>query len=272
MAIKLSDLVITTDIDGTLLHAPHSIPRRNIEAIERFTKKGGRFAIASGRSIESARQYAKLLPINMPCILFNGSGIYDYDSEKLLYGSYLPDTYRVYTETILSQFPTIGAILLNQKEMYSVSDLHYSEKYLGIEKQPFIASDLDSLEGDFFKLILSMDAQMIAQVDAFTASQGWEDVTFVRSSPNFFEMLPSGINKGTGLQHLVDCIGVSIEQTVSIGDYYNDFEMLQTAAFPATVKDAPDDIKEICKLVTGGCMDGAVADLIEHLEETYPLA
>ncbi len=140
-----------------------------------------------------------------------------------------------------------------------------------MERQPFFPGEIELLRGDFFKLIFSMEEDTLPQIQEFVASRDWNDVSFTRSGPNFLEMLPLGVNKGSGLLHLADCMGISIDQTVSIGNYYNDFQMLQTSALGVAVLDAPEDIKEICSLVVGDCTNGAIADLIEYLEETFPL-
>lgn len=272
MAIKLSDLIITSDIDGTLLHAPAPIPERNIKAITHFTQKGGRFAIASGRAIESARQYVQQLPVNCPCIVFNGCGIYDYSSEKLLFTHFLAGSALEHVRIICKKFPEIGAIMLSERTMYSVSSPYFVEKFLGMENQPFVASAIGDIKEVLFKVIFAMEAETVFAVEQFANAQGWNDVSFVRSSTNYLEMLPLGCNKGTGLIHLTQVMGVSMEQIVSIGDYYNDFEMLKATGYPVTVEEAPDEIKRICKLVVGRCSDGAVADLIEHLEAIYPPA
>lgn len=272
MVNKLSDILLTTDIDGTLLNTPAPIPPRNLAAIARFTEKGGRFAIATGRAVESARQFADQLPINTPCIVFNGCGVYDYHSEKLLYARYLSESYRTHLKKIVDHFPHIGAIMVSEKTLYSVGARPPVEKFLGMEGEPFTDGKLDALDGSFFKTIMAMEEESIPLVEAYANAQGWKDVTFVRSSPFYLEMLPLGSDKGSGLIALAELEGISIENTVSIGDYYNDLEMLKTTGFPVTVAEAPDDIKQICKLVTGPCDNGALADLIEYLEEKYPMA
>jgi len=56
---------------------------------------------------------------------------------------------------------------------------------------------------------------------------------------------------------------------VAIGDYYNDLEMLGLAGISAAPSDAPEDIKAAADLIVGPCAKGALADLVEHLEERY---
>ena len=83
MIKKLSSLWIFSDIDGTMVEAPNPIPRRNLEALQRFTENGGHFAISTGRTVEAALQYANDLPVNVPSIIFNGGAIYDFAKKKM---------------------------------------------------------------------------------------------------------------------------------------------------------------------------------------------
>lgn len=269
MAVKLSDLIILSDIDGTLIQYPDPIHPRNIEAIKRFTEKGGHFAIASGRAAESARPYAGQLAVNTPCVVFNGAGIYDYQAERLLYASYLPPDFISYIKRILAQFPTCGAFAINHKIYECVAQSDFSKELIRAETVDMVNTDLEALCGDYFKIIFTNRPDVIIEMDQFVRMQEWAGVSFVRSSQHFLEMLPLDANKGTGLLKLAEIMGLPRENTIAIGDYYNDYEMLKTAGFSVAVGNAPDDIKEICNLVTGPCSGGAVADLIEYLEERY---
>ena len=57
MKNRLNEILVVSDIDGTLLEAGFGIPKENIETIERFTNLGGRFTLASGRGIASVIRY-----------------------------------------------------------------------------------------------------------------------------------------------------------------------------------------------------------------------
>ena len=47
---KLSDFIVISDVDGTLIDHEIGVPKRNRDAIYRFIEAGGRFGIATGRS------------------------------------------------------------------------------------------------------------------------------------------------------------------------------------------------------------------------------
>lgn len=267
MNAKLSEIILLSDVDGTLVETPAPIPARNIEALERFTKAGGRFALATGRGIQSAARFIDQLPVNVPCILYNGAGLYDYASKTMLKGHYLPPHYVEYTKKVIAQFPEIGATAFFIDRMCSFANRHYVDLYLGDEKTPVVDCDIDFVPDEpCIKIIFISTPEFMAKVRAFMNAQGWSDVTLVSSSDFFYEMLPMNVSKLTGLHALAEHLNIPVANTVAIGDYYNDEKMLGGAGFSATVAAAPDDIKQLCQYVTCDCCDGALADLVEHLE------
>ncbi len=47
------------------------------------------------------------------------------------------------------------------------------------------------------------------------------------SSNCYMEFNKEGVDKGVGLQHLADQLGIKIEETIAVGDNYNDMAMLK---------------------------------------------
>ena len=78
-------VIIVSDLDGTLL-PPSKIPlERDLAAIRRFEAAGGRFAIATGRTIQAAIRYQEMLGLQNPMIVYNGAAIYDSMNDKVLF-------------------------------------------------------------------------------------------------------------------------------------------------------------------------------------------
>lgn len=267
---KLSDLWIFSDIDGTIVEAPNPIPPRNLAALRRFIDAGGHFAVATGRSVASAMQYVPRLPVNVPCVVFNGAAIYDFAAEKLLYAKYLPESWPGYLIEVRSRFPQAGITVLNDRLYASVGARPPVEEYL-IDADHVIPTEMriDEFEQPCIKVIIVVQEAEIPEVQMFLQERAWPDVSVVRSSPYFLELLPQNCDKGTGLMEYGRLKGIPIENMIAIGDYYNDEAMLRTAGFPVTVAGAPEKIKKLCRHVVGNCMDGALADLVEYLEERF---
>ena len=92
--------------------------------------------------------------------------------------------------------------------------------------------------------------------------------TFIPTSGFFLEMLPIGVNKGNGLKKLAEILGIEMENTAAIGDYYNDIDMFNAAGLSAATCGAPDDVKQHAQLEMCSSRDGAVGMFIDHILNT----
>ena len=59
MQNSMAGWLIVTDMDGTLLTTDKHISKENLEAIDRFRSEGGKFTVATGRSIPSLEHYVE---------------------------------------------------------------------------------------------------------------------------------------------------------------------------------------------------------------------
>ena len=83
MSQPMKDKLLIADVDGTLINSGFQVPLRNLEAIEQFQRDGGLFTLATGRAIESARQYAEQIGLSCPAIVSNGSMLFDYKTDQV---------------------------------------------------------------------------------------------------------------------------------------------------------------------------------------------
>ena len=265
--MRIQDILLVTDLDGTLIGKDFIVPERNIAAVKRFKEKGGNFAIATGRAIASGARYYSVATPNAPCVLLNGSIIYDFDSKRVLTEYPLPKTAAGFVKQITDHFPTCGAEIYTKDRIYINKANMYIEMHMAHEGLPCKECDVTDVEGNWCKALFAADVETKAEMMQFTTTFAHEGVRFVSSSDYYFEMLPTNVDKGTGLTELIRLTGFAHENVYAIGDYYNDIEMLQAAGFAAVPQNAPDEIKQMANLVVGHCYDGAVADLIEYIEQ-----
>ena len=78
-------------------------------------------------------------------------------------------------------------------------------------------------------------------------------------------VLPSGVNKATGLETALDQMHLSAHNTVAIGDAENDHALLHLAECGVAVANAVPMLKEHADLVTQEDHGAGVAELIERL-------
>ncbi|MDL2233845.1 HAD family hydrolase [Ruminococcaceae bacterium OttesenSCG-928-L11] len=270
--LKLSDLYLLSDVDGTLINHDGTIPQRNIEALNRFVGKGGHFAIATGRSPFWIRSLVEQLPVNAPCVCFNGGMLYNFSTEETVMELLLPDYAKAYAD-ILQQAPFPVGLTVMTKEEYHNVGVHpeLNEELMKRRQSEFTAPvPWQSVTDPWYKLLIMFDEKNYGAYQEYAKTLQLEGVRFTETAPVLAEMLPAISSKAYAIDKLMEIYGLRREQMACIGDFYNDLEMLQAAGIPATVQDAPDDIKQICIHVGGKCQDGAVADLVEYLETNYP--
>ena len=263
-----SNVLLISDLDGTLIGENFQIPQRNLDALKRFQEQGGQFAIATGRTIQSAQRYVSLTHPTAPCIILNGAAIYDYSCHKIVWDNPLLPVAKEYIRVLHEQFPTMGVEVCTEDMINIIQDNLYVQGHVNHENLKHVHCDLEHTQGRWYKGFFAMDAELLPQVQEYAEKMPHPGVRFVSSSDNYLELLPDGVNKGKALLKLMELQNISVRNTYAIGDYYNDLEMLSAAGTGVVSANAPDDIKKAADLVVCHCKDGAVADLIEYLEKT----
>jgi HAD superfamily hydrolase (TIGR01484 family) len=82
---------------------------------------------------------------------------------------------------------------------------------------------------------------------------------------NAVMVLPSGVNKATGLQVALDELGLSAHNTVGVGDAENDHVFLRLCECGVAVENALPALKERADFVTSGSYGAGVEELIDNL-------
>jgi len=78
-------------------------------------------------------------------------------------------------------------------------------------------------------------------------------------------VLPSGVNKATGLKALLNKAGVSADEVIGVGDAENDHAFLECCGVGVAVANALPMLKERADFVTNGARGDGVAELIEMI-------
>ncbi len=265
MGNSFQNLLLVSDLDGTLIGDAFQVPERNQRALQEFKEEGGRFAIATGRALDSAARYAELTRPNAPCIVLNGTMIYDFDRRKILWEYPLPSSAGEYVEKIQRHFPEIGTEVCTEQAIHVIRENEYIQRHLSHEHIRHRSCSIDQVQGTWYKVFFAMDSRWMPEVQAFVETFPHEDVRFVPSSQNYYEMLPRHADKGVALQKLVDLLGMRRENSCAVGDYYNDVELLSAAGMAVVPANAPEEIQNMADCVVCHCRQGAVAEAIEWM-------
>ena len=81
----------------------------------------------------------------------------------------------------------------------------------------------------------------------------------------YFEIMPAGGTKASSLAELCSYMDIPMENTVVIGDYYNDIGMMEAAGHSVAVANAPSEVQLAADSVTAACAAGGVAQVLYGL-------
>jgi HAD superfamily hydrolase (TIGR01484 family) len=145
----------------------------------------------------------------------------------------------------------------------------YTKKHIAFQGISAVGADGDGELPDGNKVLFCGDAPRLEELAKYLEGMRLDGCRYVSSAPLYLEILPEGISKGSAVKALADLLGVSYDRIMGIGDYYNDLELIQTAAVGAAPSGAPEVIRQAADIVVGRSEDGAVADFIEYLEGLF---
>lgn len=265
-----SKWLIVSDIDGTLNSKFRVLPKKNFEAIKNFTANGGKFTLASGRLVSSLERNYNKITANCPAVVLNGAGIYDFKERKMLWRSTISDEGRGFTRGILSGYNR----LFNRVEVgiffddcvYIVRQGILSRGQMLFDKSPYKVTKIDNVSDDgWMKVVFWSNPVVISHLKNKVSKFGDCNMNFMATSPWSLEMLAKGTHKGVAVLELAKLLGIEKENVGAIGDYYNDYEMLESVGIPACAGQAPSKMKQICEYVACHCNKGCVADFINYV-------
>lgn len=273
MSKKYSDWLLISDIDGTLNDKSMKLPANNKKEIKRFVEAGGNFTLCSGRNLESLNIHYNKLGIKTPAICLNGAGIFDYNSNNLIY-------YNVIT----TQGEEVLLDIFSRYKLLNLTVFSYNKIFLAKKTclYGFVISKLDNLSYEFCNKISDLPRGSWGKISFFGLPSTLKKIQkelknennselfdCFYTSPVTLEVVNKGVNKGNAVLKLAEYLGINKKNTAAVGDYYNDVDMFKRVEHPVCCGQAPDDIKEMCEHVTCHCNNGAVAEFINYIENKY---
>lgn len=270
MANTFENWLVVSDIDGTLNNKFRKLPKRNYEAIKKFTDHGGNFTLASGRMISSLKRNYDRVPANQPAIIVNGAGVYDYQKQELLWKQTIGPKGREFVREISETFNTHGHSvdvgIFFDDYVYIVKNGLLSRGQMYFDKSHYQVTHIDNVpEEGWMKVIFWSNPLTINELQEYIDKTENPDANFMASSLWSLEMLQKDTHKGVGIMWLAEKLGIERSHVAAIGDYYNDWDMLKTVGLPACAGQAPKPIHEICKYEACHCNRGCVGDLLEYI-------
>ncbi len=91
-----------------------------------------------------------------------------------------------------------------------------------------------------------------------------EYFTFIDRGDDFFEIVPKGYSKATGIQFLADYFDIPIKNTYAVGDSANDLSMLEFAGTGIVMGNSPENVTKYADYVTDSIMDNGIYNAMKY--------
>ncbi|MBQ8824154.1 MAG: Cof-type HAD-IIB family hydrolase [Ruminococcus sp.] len=263
----LENILLITDLDGTCLPSSKIISDENKQAINYWRSLGGRFSIATGRTIQSAKRYWDELEITDPVILYNGSAIYDPEHQKFIYTKPLPSIAKDVVIDVQKNISDVGIEILCTDGTYVVQNNFYEKQHIEYCQVSPVYCDIYNMpDKDWLKVLFAVSPYEMSDLISFIQSKGWEDICFVQSTASYYEMSSLNITKGSALDIYRKRFCKPEDKIISVGDYDNDIELLQNADYGVAPANAQDSVKQVADYVLqNSCDNNAIAELISRI-------
>lgn len=278
---KFDGMLLVSDYDNTFQYTESALSgggvkdvpppsARNLEAVRRWISGGGRFSIATGRSLGAFRRQAEQLPINTPVIVDNGGGIYDLSAQRYVLRKLLPDCALTDLSEIEEAFPgTSMELYLSDERIHALHPTERNVQHRLLTGMPYTVIDAltpSTVPVPLAKTLFMAEMPHLQRLRAYMTSHGWEEkYEMIFSSDHLMELTARGADKGAMARALKDL--THTHTLVCIGDHANDLPMLLSADRAFAPSNAIDEVRRTPGVTTVcHCRDGAVAEVIEALE------
>jgi Cof subfamily protein (haloacid dehalogenase superfamily) len=266
--------LVVLDIDGTIAGISNDISPAVREVVQAVRQKGIQVAIATGRMFHSALRFHQTLQLDLPLMAYQGALIQDplsgtvhrhwtLDAAKALH---LLDYFE---EVDFKHHLSVHAYVNDQLYVRTLTPetAEYCER-TGVTAIP--VGDLRPLiqaQEPTKLLALSESADHIDVLYTHLRSQySPAELYLTKSIATFFEATNPLVNKGTAVRYVAeDLLGLRAEQVLTIGDNFNDLEMLEYAGIGIAMGSAPLPVQAVADWVAPDVEQNGAAIALEQI-------
>lgn len=252
---------IASDMDGTLLNEHGNLNEEFFSLFHKLKEKGIIFAAASGRQYYNLLKKFEPIKDQMMFIAENGTFVV-YKNKEL----YLNTMDQALVNELISLGRTIedGHVVLCGKNSAYIE--HNDERLLTEVNKYYernkIVEDLTLVDDQILKVtICDFKGSALNSNTIFEPKYG-DKLQVAVSGQIWLDITNKDASKGVAIKVLQKQLGITHEETMVFGDYFNDVEMLKVAYHSYAMENAPDGVKEHARFIAKSNKDNGVIETI----------
>ena len=262
---KFDGYLLVSDMDGTLLNSKGKLSEENRKAIDYFVENGGKFTLATGRMVPSVRRFIDKVNTNLPIILYNGTKIYDYTSEKTIYEEFLEEERKERIEKLKEFNPSYGIELYIDETVYIYQDSRFTKRFSKLGYDIIFEVNEEVWKKKWTKVLILAEKEELDKLEEnFEESYGSGPI--IRSGDNYLEIVPDKTSKGQALKQLIEAHNLHNHTVITIGDNMNDVELLEVAHHGFAVNNGNERLIKLAKNLAPSNDENVIEFLISKIE------
>lgn len=257
--------LVAIDLDDTLLDDDRRISPATARALEQAVNRGIAVTLATGRMFASAVKVAEQLGLNVPLITYQGSLVKNAQTGEVLYERHVP-------AEAVEQISGICRETGLHLQAYVDDRLYVREDNDKVRSYSENSGIPYHVEPDFGQILQKPQTKLLI-VDDPVVLDGWlvrfrelfgESVQVTKSKPKFLEFTHPEGTKGHALRFLAGYFGCSMEETLAIGDSWNDRDMIEAAGLGIAMGNAVPELKALADYIAPSNREEGVRHAIER--------
>ncbi len=258
--------LVAFDLDGTLMGEDRQISPRVRRAVAAVQERGISVTLATGRMFAATLPFARELALTTPLLSYQGGWIQDPAGDQPLYRVPLPaEVARAALE--LARRERWHAVLYADGRIFLREFARPPEFYLALLGADYQLVDtweevLTAQQPDKV-LFVAAPAAIPAMEAQLRARLAGEALVF-RSHAQFVEVVPLGVDKGSGLAWLTQYLQIPPQSVMAVGDQGNDTPMLKWARIGVAMGNAIPEVKAAADWIAPSLAEDGAAVALEH--------
>lgn len=268
----MSYQAIAFDLDGTLLSSQGLILESSKKAIRQAQLLGVKIFIVTGRHHTAVRPYYVELGLDTPVVCCNGTYLYDFKHDKVLWGNPLTTEQAKFLIHSAQEKSLHLAVYTRDSMTYEFLNAHFTKllnwvNSVDVSVRPDIhqVKFNDLLDGNsvIWKVLVSdPDLSKMQKfvdnlpLDQFSAEWSWVDRVDITAQGN---------NKGACLAELLKLENIPPEKVIAFGDNFNDISMLSLVGMGIAMGESEEEVQKSAKKVIGSNNVNSIANALADL-------
>lgn len=257
--------LVATDMDLTLLADDKSMPAGVDERIDALAKNGVLFCAASGRPALALRESFPAHHQDMALVADNGASVYLCD--ELVYRDLIDRD--LYHEVLALATATEGSVpvLCAFDDAYVLERDRCHEDVVSIYYRSITyVESFEELDVDSNKISIYFPGWDSKQKNDEVYSPAFASRLYLTCAGNeWLDFMNIGVDKGSGIRHLAQHLGIDLSDIAAFGDTYNDIPMLDIVGHSYVMANAAEHMHDHGKFLAPSNNEAGVLTVIDHI-------